>query len=165
MASTVNLWTPPEGMSSMNVRAWRTFYSRMLDAYGITPADYRLLYVAQKGRCWICQRAKGIHPDDPKAGGTRRLGVDHDHLTGAVRGLLCTGGDKTCNRIIGWLGPGALRRAADYLENRSGVAGRPSRIFPIIRSDIGRAEEAGTQLTQKEIDSLATALLWPEDGR
>jgi len=69
MAPTVDLWTPPEGMGSLDVTAWRTFYRRTLDLYGVTPADYRLLYIAQRGRCWICRTAKGIHPDDPKAGG------------------------------------------------------------------------------------------------
>ena len=124
MASTVDVWTPPVGMAPLKVKAWRAFYSRIQDVYQVTPAEYRLLYLAQKGRCWICREARGIHPDDPKARGSRRLGVDHDHVTGRVRGLLCTGGDKTCNRIIGWLGPAALRRAADYLETRGGQPGR-----------------------------------------
>jgi hypothetical protein len=167
VAATLALWSPPEGMAALDVTAWRTFYSRILDAYGVTPADYRLLYVAQKGRCWICRTAKGIHPDDPKARGSRRLGVDHDHLTGAVRGLLCTGSlsANTCNRLIGRYGAGALRRAADYLENRSGIAGRPARIFPVLRREIADAEAAGTQLTQAEVDALAVALLWSEDVR
>jgi hypothetical protein len=87
-----------------------------MDTYGVTPEQYRRLYLAQKGRCWICRKAKGIHPDDPRGTGSRRLGIDHNHVTGAVRGLLCTGGDKTCNRIIGWLNAYQLRRAASYLE-------------------------------------------------
>jgi len=116
MASTVELWTPPYGMASRDVRAWRTFYSRILDVYGVTPRHYLDLYLAQKGRCWICRLATGINPLDPKARGSRRLGIDHNHTTGQVRGLLCTGGDKTCNRIIGWLNAGQLRRAADYLD-------------------------------------------------
>lgn len=116
MAATVDLWTPPEGMTALNVQAWRAFYRGALDRYSVTPAQYRFLYLIQKGRCAICRVAKGIHPDDPKAGGTRRLGIDHNHVTGAVRGLLCTGGDKTCNRIIGWMNATQLRRAAAYLD-------------------------------------------------
>lgn len=118
MAKTVDLWTPPEGMSQAAASQWRRFYSFVLDEYGLTPADYRGLYLAQKGRCAICQKAKGKHPDDPRASGGRRLGVDHNHVTGQVRGLLCTGGDKTCNRIIGWLTAPALERAAQYLDGR-----------------------------------------------
>jgi len=116
MAGTVGLWTPPAGMRPEVVTAWRSFYGRMIDLYELIPAQYRDLYLAQKGRCAICQKAKGIHPDDPRGRGSRRLGVDHNHVTGQVRGLLCTGGDKTCNRIIGWLEAPALRRAASYLD-------------------------------------------------
>jgi hypothetical protein len=161
VASTVLLWDPPEGMSSPNVRAWRTFYSRMLDAYGITPADYRRLYVAQKGRCWICRRARGVHPDDPRAAGGRRLGVDHDHATGAVRGLLCTGGDKTCNRIIGWLDAGALDRAAKYLRSRRG---QPVRALDAVVLAVADAGNQGVRLTDAELDALAVAHLWRDDG-
>jgi hypothetical protein len=116
MGSTVDLWTPPAGMRSRVVTEWRQFYCKALDTYGVTPAQYQWLYRLQKGRCWICRAAKGKHPDDPRGLGGRRLGIDHNHITGQVRGLLCTGGDKTCNRIIGWLPAPALRRAADYLD-------------------------------------------------
>ena len=126
MADTVALWTPPEGMSAFAVKSWRAFYRRALDLYGLTPQQYRFLYLAQKGRCWICRTARGIHPDDPQARGSRRLGIDHDHASGTVRGLLCSGGDKTCNRIIGWLGPQALQRAADYSRSR---ATQPARVL------------------------------------
>lgn len=157
MASTVDLWTPPEGMASLHVRAWRAFYSRALDVYGITPDQYRLLYVAQRGRCWICRTAKGIHPDDPKAAGRRRLGVDHDHVTGAVRGLLCSGGDKTCNRIIGWLDAASLGRAARYL---AGPGGHPAQVLKVLEMELASAEALGATLAQDEVDKLADAYLW-----
>lgn len=48
--------------------------------YGITGDDYAALLKRQGGRCAIC-RAR------PKS---KRLAVDHDHRTGAVRGLLCS---------------------------------------------------------------------------
>lgn len=110
------LWVPPLGMEHDVIYRWAAFYRSILDTYGLSPDLYRDLYLAQKGRCAICQRAKGVHPDDPKGRGGRRLGVDHNHVTGQVRGLLCTGGDKTCNRIIGWLDAPALTRAAQYLN-------------------------------------------------
>lgn len=114
--TTVGLWTPPDGMARKDVAEWRAFYRAAMVKYNVTPAHYRALYIAQKGRCWVCRTATGKHPDDPQARGGRRLGIDHNHVTGQVRGLLCTGGDKTCNRIIGWLNAAALRRAADYLD-------------------------------------------------
>jgi hypothetical protein len=155
MAATVDLWTPPDGMLPAVTAAWRAFYAKALDEYGITPADYRLLYVAQRGRCWICRTAKGIHPDDPKARGGRRLGIDHNHTTGVVRGLLCTGGDKTCNRVIGWLNRDQLQRAADYLDRP------PARVLPWARNQEQAANEAGVPLDQAELDTLAMVYLWP----
>jgi hypothetical protein len=147
MASTVDLWTPPYGMKQPAIAAWRSFYGLAIDRYSITPAQYRFLYLVQKGRCWVCRRAKGIHPDDPKAGGSRRLGIDHDHVTGVVRGLLCTGGDKTCNRIIGWLDGPALRRAADYLQFRTS---QPAHVL------IWEQEENG-------LENALDRLWWKED--
>lgn len=147
MAAIVSegLWQPPEGMRRDVANAWRSFYGRAMDTYGVTPKQYRRLYLAQKGRCWICLKAKGIHPDDPKGGGSRRLGIDHNHTTGAVRGLLCTGGDKTCNRIIGWLSAPALRRAARYLEGTNPA------------SALAYADSVGLG------DGWVEALLWPAE--
>lgn len=54
--------------------------SMVAKTYGITADDYATLLAAQGGRCAIC-RAR------PKS---KRLAVDHDHKTGAVRGLLCS---------------------------------------------------------------------------
>lgn len=47
--------------------------------YGITGDDYETLAKLQGGKCAIC-RARPI---------SKRLAVDHDHKSGAVRGLLC----------------------------------------------------------------------------
>lgn len=55
--------------------------------YGISANDYATLLERQGGRCAIC-RAR------PKS---KRLAVDHDHKTGAVRGLLCSG-ERGCNK-------------------------------------------------------------------
>jgi hypothetical protein len=54
--------------------------TRIEKTYGITSDDYATLLKAQGGKCAIC-RAR------PKS---KRLAVDHDHRTGAVRGLLCS---------------------------------------------------------------------------
>lgn len=73
--------------------------------YGITLAVYATMLDAQNGRCAICKRPE---PAD------KLFDVDHDHITGVVRGLLCT----SCNRMIGHAGDNCetLRAAADYLE-------------------------------------------------
>jgi hypothetical protein len=72
-------------------------------ALGVSDADYAAMLTAQGGHCAIC-------PSEPKS---RRLHVDHDHRTGAVRGLLC----HRCNRALPtWITAGWLTRAADYLN-------------------------------------------------
>lgn len=115
-------WTPPTGMAASVVAGWRAFYRSTQHLYGMSPAQYRALYLAQSGRCYICRTAKGIHPDDPYGRGTRRLGVDHNHAIGnrieAVRGLLCTGSlnANTCNRLIARYDVNQLDRAATLLR-------------------------------------------------
>lgn len=77
--------------------------------YGITPSHVEVLLRLQGGRCAICRT-------DSPGGKWGRLNVDHCHLTGRVRGLLC----DPCNRGIGFLkeSPERLRIAAAYLEVR-----------------------------------------------
>lgn len=75
-------------------------------AYGLGPGDYNRLYEIQGGVCAICGRATGA---------TKLLAVDHDHSTGAVRGLLCS----VDNRLIGHARDSVefFERAAEYLRN------------------------------------------------
>jgi hypothetical protein len=86
------------------------FLAHVQRTYGLTPDEYRALYYAQGGRCYVCRKASG------KA---KRLGVDHDHLTGEVRGLVCTGSlnAMTCNRLIAIYSRDALLRAAAMLSD------------------------------------------------
>ena len=58
----------------------------------MTLEDYEALLAAQNGTCAICGH------DGPRRG--TRFHVDHDHESGAVRGLLC----DTCNKGIGMFG-------------------------------------------------------------
>ena len=79
----------------------------LMSRFGLTVDAYDAMVNVQGGVCAICreQCASGM-----------RLSVDHDHMTGEVRGLLC----KICNVAIGHLkdDPELLRRAAEYLERR-----------------------------------------------
>ncbi|TYC16948.1 hypothetical protein FXF65_09200 [Actinomadura syzygii] len=73
---------------------------RRLERYGIDDDDVEWLLKMQVGYCAACFDYPAEH-------------VDHDHRTGAVRGIACHG----CNTGMGQLrdDPVALRRAADYL--------------------------------------------------
>jgi len=63
---------------------------RIEKLYGVTPEEYDRLFRLQGGRCAICGRR-------PR---TKRLAVDHDHATGAPRGLLCANNEQGCNRAV-----------------------------------------------------------------
>lgn len=75
--------------------------------YGITLIQYNELLERQGHRCGVCNRT------DEELGQT--LSVDHNHATGAIRGLLCT----YCNRyVVGRHKEGTLLSAAGrYLSS------------------------------------------------
>lgn len=76
--------------------------------YEITAEEYDALLAWQGGRCYVCGQVPRV----------RRLAVDHDHATGAVRGLLCANDDWGCNvslaRVLN--DPSAARRLGQYVE-------------------------------------------------
>ncbi len=81
-----------------------------LRRYGLTLEQYEEMLAAQDGRCAVC----GSQPDPNGIKASSRLHVDHDHVTGANRSLLCT----RCNQGIGYFSdnPATLRAAAEYIE-------------------------------------------------
>lgn len=91
----------PEGVRATKHREW------LSSKYRLTKAQYDALVETQGNRCAVC--------GDPPARG-KRLHVDHDHTTNAVRGLLCS----RCNQGIGFFrdAPDLLKRAATYLLER-----------------------------------------------
>lgn len=80
---------------------------RLWDKFRITVEQYEEMLAAQGGVCRICS---GTERDE-----FRLLAVDHDHVTGKVRGLLCT----KCNVAIGLLDddPDRAMALALYLEH------------------------------------------------
>jgi hypothetical protein len=137
-------WTAPAAMAPDLVRSWKAFYRHIWSEYGVSPTFYRQLYLAQLGRCFVCRTAKGVHPDDPRGRGGRRLGVDHNHSIGnrieAVRGLLCTGSvsANTCNRMI-------ARYPADALERATALLTDPpaQRLRRMVNDQTGDADVTG----------------------
>jgi hypothetical protein len=79
----------------------------MLRKYGITLDEYNSLREQQSYKCALC----GKHEDENHQG----LVVDHSHVTGKVRKLLCT----SCNVGLGMFqdSPELLEKAAEYLRS------------------------------------------------
>lgn len=75
--------------------------------YGITVEDFHRMLVEQGGVCAICRTNCNVN---------RRLCIDHCHVTGKVRGLLCS----ECNSAIGKLKDDKelIKNALNYLEER-----------------------------------------------
>lgn len=71
---------PPSGSRCTTCSSIASHNARIMKQYGITPDEWNRLMNTQHGRCAICE-------NPPKQ---KRLAVDHDHHTGAVRGLLCS---------------------------------------------------------------------------
>ena len=61
--------------------------------YGITEDEYDGMLKDQNGTCKNCKQLE----TSTNRGTIRRLAVDHNHVTGKVRGLLCA----RCNLILG----------------------------------------------------------------
>jgi hypothetical protein len=78
---------------------------RLISVYGISQEEYDAMLTRQGGVCAICKKK----PDEGKV-----LFVDHCHVTGMVRGLLC----KKCNSLLAFGNddPDILRAAIAYLQ-------------------------------------------------
>ena len=76
-------------------------HRKILSRYNLSIQDYQKMLSSQNNKCAICKKVK-------------KLSIDHCHVTGKVRGLLCTG----CNTSLGGLGDTVegLQRALQYLN-------------------------------------------------
>lgn len=104
-------WADPDKERARNRRNYEEHREAHIEAalrrnrrrlYDLTDEQYRDMLVSQEGKCLIC----GDDMDPPH--------VDHDHVTGRVRGLLCGG----CNLGLGHFrdDPGRLAAAVEYLS-------------------------------------------------
>ena len=109
---------------------------RLRCIYGISLEEYDAMLDRQGGVCAICKKK----PDEGKA-----LFVDHCHITGRVRGLLC----GKCNSVLAFGNddPDILRAAIAYLRaardrdrnvterDTPGASGRAMRPLDIVAAD------------------------------
>jgi hypothetical protein len=62
-------------------------YARITKQYGLSKTAYEKIVKKQNGKCALCESETALH-------------IDHNHITGKVRGLICV----PCNTAIGKLG-------------------------------------------------------------
>jgi hypothetical protein len=106
--------------------------------FGITQDEYEFLLTRQGGVCAICKR-----PPPVKG----HLAVDHNHITGQLRGLLC----RACNTALGSFNEDreTLAEALRYLDL---VQGQPEN--HVISSEPTRwADEATNEVEDAYCDS------------
>lgn len=109
----------PERHAAYN-KSWIVAHKEEIRAYqlrynfGLSLGEYDAILEKQGGSCAICKRT-----DWPGKG--HKPHVDHDHLSGHVRGLLCS----PCNVALGMLrdDPGIAQSLVDYLHRFNGNAG------------------------------------------
>lgn len=91
----------PDKYDALKKRINENRPSRRLKNYGLTEDEYDKLMSAYEGLCHICKSKPAT-------------AIDHDHETGAVRGVLCA----LCNVGLGALGDTleSIRSALSYLE-------------------------------------------------
>ena len=105
----------PEGRSAYG-KEWRAknpglYKDKTLKSdFGIGIREYEAMIIEQNGTCAICKKIETTK----RHGKDVALSVDHDHETGAVRGLLCV----NCNNGLGQFKdkPEILEQAAAYLR-------------------------------------------------
>ena len=101
----------PNGSPQWNKPGYKREYRLQLD-YGLSNAALGAMLDAQRNQCAICGAAL-VGDEDFRE--KREFEVDHDAVTGNVRGLLC----QACNKGIGFFrdDPRLLASAITYLES------------------------------------------------
>ena len=87
---------------------WRA--TRLIHKFGISVSDYEAMLAKQNNGCGICGNSCSTG---------RKLAVDHDHVTGRVRGLLCA----ACNHAIGKFkdDPDLMQKAIEWVRKPAGL--------------------------------------------
>jgi hypothetical protein len=74
--------------------------------FGLSEEQFNALWKLSDGACHICREPESR---------ARRLSLDHDHTTGALRGFLC----NRCNMVLGQINDSVatLEAAIRYLKD------------------------------------------------
>lgn len=89
------------------------YLNRIVSTYGLEPEAFLDLFASQDHRCAICRKGLVLFAEDQATTPV----VDHNHGTGAVRGILCRG----CNTAVGYVEKDyhRTRRVFGYLRKNA----------------------------------------------
>ncbi len=82
---------------------------RYCRAYKLTSKQVEAMFEKQQNRCAICNK----HKIELK----RPMHIDHNHLTGVIRGILCFHCNSALGKLKGDNGPELLIKAIKYISN------------------------------------------------
>lgn len=86
-----------------------------IEKYGITVEEYGYILAAQKGLCATCGSST------PGSSHAKNFCIDHNHVTGQIRGLLCV----PCNTALGLINDRieVLGEMISYVKNGGTIGG------------------------------------------
>ena len=134
-----------------NAETWKRYNvkAKSLAKYGELPDTLHKMLEQQKGVCAICRKALSFYAAEKRD----KPHIDHDHITGRVRGLLCI----TCNTGLGMFSDNVetMRLAVDYILS-SVQADRLSEPAPLTEDDatVGSQENKNLEKLAEISNSL-----------
>ena len=98
-------YTPEKGIKRYENNKEKLVSYKLKRKFGITLTDYNNKLKQQEGKCMICNMTEQQNG--------KRFAVDHNHVTGEIRNLLCA----NCNAAIGFLQENVkiANKAVEYL--------------------------------------------------
>jgi len=95
--------------------------------YGLSIEQKNSMALKQNNECYLCHITLEEHFERYN----KSFAVDHDHITGQIRKLLCS----SCNTAIGSMKDDSslLRRAADYIDHFKAQPLDQSNVIPLKR--------------------------------
>ena len=120
---------------------------RLQRTFGITLDEYNCIFEYQKKCCAICKK--------PVPKGGKRLAVDHCHITGKVRGLLC----MSCNRALG-----KFRDLDELVINAGEYVTTPPARAALMREHFTAPGRVGTKVRAKLLLKMAAGVKSKQRG-
>ena len=89
--------------------------------YGLDGWTFQRLVIGQDGACAICGKPLLFHPE------VRAPAIDHDHVTGKVRGILC----QSCSLRVGWFEQAMKNGSLVFSQHLDGFAVKIARYLNV----------------------------------